>query len=302
MSYAEHQYPQASPPPLQGDYGSYRVPPQGPPPTQDPALPSTSNQPAETSPALDTNGSFQGGQYRIDHRDSNTVLRCHLQPGAEIKGKPGAMVAMDSSVQIKGKLKFRYLQSIPLFISLHALFIFHLFFFNFFSLKKLVTGSEMSESLFTGPGEVLLAPEAWGDIFPIVLDGQTKWKVGHHAFLASTMGVTRTIKGQGISKALFSGEGLVVYHVAGEGVFFVQSLGAIIRRTLQPGEQWIVDNGNLVAWSANYAVERIGAGGLISGLHTGAGFVCRFTGPGTVYVQTRSPSRLGSWIHDQALG
>jgi len=276
MSYAEHQYPQASPPPLQGDYGSYRVPPQGPPPTQDPALPSTSNQPAETSPALDTNGSFQGGQYRIDHRDSNTVLRCHLQPGAEIKGKPGAMVAMDSSVQIKGKLKF--------------------------SLKKLVTGSEMSESLFTGPGEVLLAPEAWGDIFPIVLDGQTKWKVGHHAFLASTMGVTRTIKGQGISKALFSGEGLVVYHVAGEGVFFVQSLGAIIRRTLQPGEQWIVDNGNLVAWSANYAVERIGAGGLISGLHTGAGFVCRFTGPGTVYVQTRSPSRLGSWIHDQALG
>jgi hypothetical protein len=38
----------------------------------------------------------------------------------------------------------------------------------------------------------------------------------------------------------------------------------------------IVDNGHLVAWSANYNIERIGAGGLLSGVHTGEGFVCRF--------------------------
>ncbi|KAF9518277.1 hypothetical protein BS47DRAFT_331991 [Hydnum rufescens UP504] len=233
-------------PPFQGDYKSHYAPPQGPPPNQYSALPSSSNYPTNASTALDTNGSFQGGQYRIDHRDSNTVLRFYLQPGAEIKGKPGTMLAMDASVQIKGKLNF--------------------------SLKKLVTGSE------------------------------TKWKVGNNAFLAATLGVTRTIKGQGITKALFSGEGLVVYHVDGQGVLFVQSVGAIIRRTLQPGEQWIVDNGNLVAWSANYTIERIGAGGLISGLHTGEGFVCRFTGPGTVYIQTRNPSNLGSWIRDQVPG
>jgi uncharacterized protein (AIM24 family) len=61
---------------------------------------------------------------------------------------------------------------------------------------------KMSESIFTGPGEVLLAPEIWGDIVPIILDGRTNWKMGRDAFLACTMGVTRLIKGQGFGKAL----------------------------------------------------------------------------------------------------
>ncbi|RPD69655.1 DUF124-domain-containing protein [Lentinus tigrinus ALCF2SS1-7] len=201
------------------------------------------------------------------------MLYVRLQPGAEIKAKPGSMVAMDASVRIKGKLKF--------------------------SMKKLLTGGEMSESIFTGPGEVLLAPETWGDIVPIQLDGHTNWSVGKDAFLACTMGVARSTKSQGLGKALFSGEGLFVYHVNGTGVMWVQSLGAITSRTLQPGEQWIVDNGHLVAWTAQYKVERIDAGGLFSASHTDEGLVCRFTGPGIVYLQTRNPETLGAWIAEQ---
>ena len=60
----------------------------------------------------------------------------------------------------------------------------------------------MTESVFTGPGEVLLAPETWGDIVPIRLDGSQEWRVGRDAFLACTMGVTRTTKSQGLGKAL----------------------------------------------------------------------------------------------------
>jgi len=40
-----------------------------------------------------------------------------------------------------------------------------------------------------------------------------------------------------------SGEGLFIGKVSGQGILFVQSLGAIIKRTLAPGEQLIVDNG-----------------------------------------------------------
>ncbi|KAI0630089.1 tryptophan RNA-binding attenuator protein-like domain-containing protein [Trametes polyzona] len=201
------------------------------------------------------------------------MLYLRLQPGYEIKGKPGSMVAMDATVKIKGKFKF--------------------------SVKKMFTGGEMSESIFTGPGEVLLAPETWGDIVPIQLDGQTEWKVGKDAFLACTMGITRAAKSQGFGKALFSGEGLFVQKVSGAGIMWVQSLGAIFSRTLQPGEQWIVDNGHLVAWTAQYKVERIDAGGLFSASHTDEGLVCRFTGPGVVYIQTRNPETLGEWIRDQ---
>ena len=40
-----------------------------------------------------------------------------------------------------------------------------------------------------------------------------------------------------------SGEGFFIGKVSGQGILFVQSLGAIIKRTLAAGEQLIVDNG-----------------------------------------------------------
>jgi uncharacterized protein (AIM24 family) len=86
-------------------------------------------------------GTFEGVNYRIDHRDSNSILHLTLQPDYEVKGKPGAMVTMQPSVKIRGNFKF--------------------------SFKKMVGGGDMSESWFTGPGDVILAPEIWGDIVPI---------------------------------------------------------------------------------------------------------------------------------------
>jgi len=53
-----------------------------------------------------------------------------------------------------------------------------------------------------------------------------------------------------------------------------------------------VDNGHLVAWNTKYILERIASGGIISGLSSGEGLVCKFTGPGTVFLQTRNPVSL----------
>jgi len=64
---------------------------------------------------------------------------------------------------------------------------------------------------------------------------------------------------------------------------------------LQPGEEHVVDNGHLVAWSCNYAIEKAG-GGSMSSLKTGEGLVCRFTGPGSVYVQTRNMDEFQTFI------
>lgn len=51
----------------------------------------------------------------------------------------------------------------------------------------------------------------------------------------------------------------------------------------------MVDNGHLVAWNTKYILERAASGGIISGLSSGEGLVCKFTGPGTVFIQTRNP-------------
>lgn len=100
-----------------------------------------------------------------------------------------------------------------------------------FSMKKLLVRGEMSHSHFTGPGELLLAPSALGDVTNIrLMEGGQQWSVGKDAFLACTQGVTKDYQAQQLSKALFSGEGLFIYKIGGVGICWIQSMGAILRK------------------------------------------------------------------------
>lgn len=47
---------------------------------------------------------------------------------------------------------------------------------------------------------------------------------------------------------------------------------------LADGEKYIIDNGHLVAWNCKYVLERVASGGIISGMTSGEGLVCKFTG------------------------
>ncbi|RDW82027.1 hypothetical protein BP6252_03139 [Coleophoma cylindrospora] len=229
------------------------------------------------SATQDDVGTFNGGSYRISHRDTNSILTLQLAMGCPLTAKPGAMIAMSPTVTLKGSVKF--------------------------SMKKLVIGGEMSHSTFTGPGEVLLAPSSLGDITNIRLSGDEQWSVGRDAFLACTQGVVKEYKRQGIGKAMFSGEGLFVYKISGIGILWITSLGAIIRKDLQDGEKYIVDNGHLVAWNTKYILERVASGGIMSAVSSAEGLVCKFTGPGTVFIQTRNPLAFSQWLaaHSQTI-
>ena len=80
------------------------------------------------------------------------------------------------------------------------------------------------------PGELLLAPASIGDITIIKLGGSETWSVGKDAFLACTQGIVSEYKSQGVTKAMFSGEGLFVYKISGQGILWCTSFGAIIRK------------------------------------------------------------------------
>ncbi|KAH7198371.1 tryptophan RNA-binding attenuator protein-like domain-containing protein [Fusarium flagelliforme] len=214
-------------------------------------------------------GSFQGGSFNIAHRDTNAVLNIELQQGTTVRSKSGAMIHMSGTVELSGKSKF--------------------------SFGKLFTGGNLYESLYAGPGRVALGPTLFGDIITLPVDGRTSWTIGRDAFLASTSEVTKKRETQGIGKALFSGEDLFVFRVEGQGIMWLTSFGAVDRLDLQPGEEHVVDNGHLVAWSCNYAIEKAG-GGAMSSMKTGEGLVCRFTGPGSVYVQTRNMDEFQTFI------
>jgi uncharacterized protein (AIM24 family) len=224
------------------------------------------------SATIDDVGTFNGGSYRISHRDSNTILTIQLAIGCPLTVKPGLMIAMSPTMTLKGNFKF--------------------------GMKKMLIGGEMSHSTYTGPGELLLAPHAIGDVTNIRLTGNELWSVGRDAFMACTQGVTKDYKAQSISKAMFSGEGLFVYKIGGVGICWIQSMGAIIRKDvchtievmfcwdvcadeswqLRENEKYIIDNGHLVAWNCKYVLERIASGGIISNMSAGEGLVCKFTG------------------------
>ena len=58
-----------------------------------------------------------------------------------------------------------------------------------------------------------------------------------------------------------------------------------------------IDNGFLVCWEnhLNYTISKAGAS-IIGSVLSGEGFVTTFTGPGRVYVQTRSTAGLAKII------
>ena len=156
---------------------------------------------------VDDVGAFNGGAYRISHRDCNTILTVQLAVGCPLIAKPGSMIAMSPTVILRGQYRF--------------------------SMKKMVVGGDMSHSTFTGPGEVLLAPHGLGDVTSIRLtgaEGEVAWSVGKDAFLAHTQGVIKDYKRQGLTKAMFSGEGMFVYKMSGKGLLWITSFGAIIRK------------------------------------------------------------------------
>ncbi len=105
-----------------------------------------------------------------------------------------------------------------------------------FSMKKMLTGGSMLESVYTGSGALTLAPVLLGDIATLQLDGTSTWKIGKDAFLAATTDVHKEAKTQGIGKALFSGEDLFVYNVTGRGLMWVSSFGAITRRDVSSSQ------------------------------------------------------------------
>ncbi|KAM3425328.1 Altered inheritance of mitochondria protein 24 [Cercospora zeina] len=220
---------------------------------------------------IDDVGTFNGGSYRISHRDSNTIVTIQLAMGCPLQVKPGAMIAMSPTITVKGSVHF--------------------------SMKKLLARGHMTHSTFTGPGELLLGPAALGDITNIRLSGNGEtWMLGKDAFLACTQGVTRDYVSQALSKAFFSGEGLFVYKMGGTGICWIESMGAIIRKDLREGEKYIIDNGHLVAWNCSYVMERVASGGIISNMSAGEGLVCKFSGPGTVFMQTRSPTAFAQYM------
>ncbi len=204
--------------------------------------------------------------FQIEYPGAYPMARIDMPTGAVLTVESGAMVSMSPTLEIKAQAKGGILKSLG---------------------RKFLTGESFFQSTITAndAGVLHLAPSTPGDM--VVLDASKGWRLQKGAFVAADERVAVSSKGQGLKKGLFSKEGFFILEAVGEGQLLCSSYGAIHKIELAPGEEHIVDNGHLVAWNADYNVQKATAG-WISSFTSGEGFVCKFTGPGTVYIQTRN--------------
>jgi uncharacterized protein (TIGR00266 family) len=166
--------------------------------------------------------------------------------------------------------------------------------------RKVLTGEKFFFQTLRasrGAGEVMLAPTVPGDVVVLEMDGVSEYFVQKDGFLAGADGVKIESQMQSLGRGLLGGEGFFILKIGGRGQLILNSFGAIHKIELRPDEEYVVDNAHLVAWSATttYSIERAAAGWIAS-FTSGEGFVCRFRGPGVVYIQSRNPGGFGAWI------
>ena len=247
-----------------------------------PIPPATSAQPSGFPQAHgihideDSRGQGVGYRYEVLHQPSFSLAVIQLQAEQSIQAEAGAMVSMSANIELQSQMKGGL----------------------FGAIKRAAGGESAFVSTFTargGPGEVTFAPGAPGDIAAIELNNQSFF-VQSSSYLAGDAGLTVDTKWGG-AKSFFGGEGLFVMLVQGRGLLLVSSFGAIHRKTLQPGERYVVDTGHLVAWegTTQYTLRKAAAG-FFRSMMSGEGIVAEFSGPGELLIQTRNLAALAGLL------
>ena len=218
-------------------------------------------------------------KYTILHGETFPVVECHLKQGEKIRAESDAMVAMDATIDVSGKMKGGILDGLA---------------------RKFLTGESffMQELVASrGDGKVLLAPSLPGGIVDIELDGSYEFAVQKGGFLAATDGVEVGTKIENLARSLFSGFGLFIVKIGGRGTAFVNAWGAVHVLDIKENEEIIIDNSHLLAWptSMDFSLEKA-SGSWFSSFTSGEVLVCRFKGPGTVLIQTRNLNSFTGWI------
>jgi uncharacterized protein (TIGR00266 family) len=213
-------------------------------------------------------------QTEIMYGPAYAAAKVALARGEVLRAEAGAMLAMTSGVDMETSTQGGFMRGLKRSLGGES------FFMNTFTAREDGT-------------EVYLAPPLAGDIVTWPLRGELLVQSG--SFLACTADVDVDSKWGG-RKTFFSSEGLVVLKVSGTGELILSSYGAVHPVDLAPGQRLTVDTGHMVAWEegVGYDVRKVGS--WKSTFFSGEGLVCDLTGPGRIYLQTRSQDAFLSWL------
>jgi uncharacterized protein (TIGR00266 family) len=197
-----------------------------------------------------------------------------LAAGDSVRVEAGAMAMTRGDIEISTSTRGGFLKGLRRSVGGES------FFVNDFSSRS--------------SGVVGVAPTLPGDMVLTSLNGGPML-VQSGSWIASDPAVEVDTKWGG-SRGFFSGAGLFLLRCSGHGDMLLSSYGATQLTTLDPDETLTLDTGHIVAFdeSVQYSVRK--AGSWKSTLLGGEGLVTDLTGPGRVWLQTRSSADLLEWI------
>ena len=223
---------------------------------------------------------------RIDvhHRPAFALAEVHLDAGETVVAEGGAMVSMDSHLSMEttaGKKDEGLVAGL------------------FSGLKRMVAGESFFQNRFTAastPGRVTFAPTHVGDIVVHELESGALM-LQSKAYLCSDPRIEVDAKWGG-SRSFFGGEGLIMLKATGQGPIAFNSFGGV--KAVDVDGEYIVDTGHIVAFedTLTFNVSKFG-GGWKSFIFGGEGLVCRFSGSGRLWIQTRNPQGFGEALADK---
>lgn len=205
------------------------------------------------------------------------VVVCQLEDGEKMITEKGSMVWMSANMEMQtsggglGKM-----------------------------FSKALSGESIFQNSYVahGAGMIAFGSSFPGRILPLEVTPGRDFVLQKTAFLASEEGVELSIHfNQKIGTGLFGGEGFIMQRLSGSGMAFVEVDGELAEYTLAPGQQMIVDTGNVLGFESTVAISIQQVKGLKNKLLGGEGFFNTvLTGPGKIWLQTMPVSGVASAI------
>ena len=168
-------------------------------------------------------------------------------------------------------------------------------------LGRLVSGDSAFQNKFTaegGDGIIAFASSFPGAIKALNISAGRSMIVQKSAFLASEEGVELSMHFQKkLGSGIFGGEGFVMQKLTGSGIAFAEIDGDLVEYQLAPGQQMIVDTGNVAGFEETVKIDAQMVKGAKNIVFGGEGlFNTVLTGPGRIWLQTMPVSNLAAAI------
>lgn len=206
------------------------------------------------------------------------VVVCQLRSGEQMRTEKGSMVWMSPNMQMEtsgggvGKM-----------------------------FARAFSGESMFQNIYTaqgGDGLIAFGSSFPGRIMALEIAPGREMVMQKNAFLASEMEVELSIHfNKKASTGFFGGEGFIMQKLSGQGTAFVELDGELVEYELGPGQQMVVDTGNVAGFEATVNISVESVKGFKNKMLGGEGFFNTIlTGPGKIWLQTMSIENVANAI------